>query len=224
MEKRLDQQTRAESKKRLVEQINIYLHSSDYPRALDLLRGTAAEFPEDPELSELEKLAQDRARRKAEADRLITESQEQFAQQKFAKAIQLLREAYELDKNNSLARSILANALVEHAYSIVETNWWEAETLANEALALNPAHPTAKAIHSRILDQKTAGSVEEWVSQTRKLQSSGIYRRLVSDRGGIHVYPPPQVASDSGCNPARPRCSAPPGSPARFGRPASHGD
>ncbi len=190
MEKRLDQQTRAESKKRLVEQINIYLHSSDYPRALDLLRGTAAEFPEDPELSELEKLAQDRARRKAEADRLITESQEQFAQQKFAKAIQLLREAYELDKNNSLARSILANALVEHAYSIVETNWWEAETLANEALALNPAHPTAKAIHSRILDQKTAGSVEEWVSQTRKLQSSGNLSAALSQIAeGFTVYP-----------------------------------
>ena len=190
MEKRLDQQTRAESKKRLVEQINIYLHSSDYPRALDLLRGTAAEFPEDPELSELEKLAQDRARRKAEADRLITESQEQFAQQKFARAIQLLREAYELDRNNSLARSILANALVEHAYSIVETNWWEAETLANEALALNPAHPTAKAIHSRILDQKTAGSVEEWVSQTRKLQSSGNLSAALSQIAeGFTVYP-----------------------------------
>ena len=38
---------------------------------------------------------------KAEADRLITESQELFAQQKPAEAIQLLQQAYELDKNNS---------------------------------------------------------------------------------------------------------------------------
>jgi tetratricopeptide (TPR) repeat protein len=190
LEKRLDQQTRAESKKRLVEQINIYLHSSDYSRALDLLRGTAAEFPEDLELSELEKLAQDRSRRKAEADRLITESQELFAQQKSAKAIQLLREAYELDRNNSLARSILANALVEHAYSIVETNWWEAETLANEALALNPSHPTARSIHNRILDQKTSGSVEEWVAQTRKLQSCGNLSAALSQIAeGFTVYP-----------------------------------
>ena len=161
------------NKTRLVEQINIYLHSSDYSRALDLLRGTAAEFPNDAVLAELEKLAQDGLNRHAEAHRLISESQELFAQQKAAKAIQLLHEAYELDKNNSLARTILSNALVEHAYSIVETDWWEAETLANEGLALNPAHPTAKTIHSRILEQKTAGSVEEWVSQTRKLQSSG---------------------------------------------------
>jgi len=97
---------------------------------------------------------QDGVERKAEAERLINESRELFAQRKSAEAIQLLRKAYELDKHNSLARSILANALVEHAYSIVETDWWEAETLANEALALNPAHPTAKAINSVILDGK----------------------------------------------------------------------
>ena len=123
MEKRSDQQTRTESKPRLVEQINSYLHSGDYSRALDLSRSTAAEFPNDEELSELEKLARDGVKRNAEAQRLITESQELFAQQKSTEAIQLLREAYELDKNNSLARAILANALVEHAHSVVETDW-----------------------------------------------------------------------------------------------------
>jgi tetratricopeptide (TPR) repeat protein len=190
LEKRRDPQTRSESKTRLVEQIKIYLHSREYTRALDLLRGTAAEFPDDAEFSELEKLADDGIRRKVEADRLITESQELFAQQKPGKAIQLLREAYELDKSNSLARSILANALVEHAYSIVETDWWEAEALANEALALNPAHPTARSIHSRILDQKTTGSVEEWVSQTRKLQSSGNLSAALSQIAeAFAVYP-----------------------------------
>ena len=35
-----------------------------------------------------------------------------FARRKSAEAIQLLRQAHELDKKNSLARSILANALV----------------------------------------------------------------------------------------------------------------
>ena len=75
-----------ESKTRLVEQINIFLHSGDYSRALDLLRGTAAEFPDDAELSELEKLAQDGVKRNAEANRLITESQELFAQQKSARS------------------------------------------------------------------------------------------------------------------------------------------
>ena len=190
MEKRRDQQTRIESKTRAVVRAKMGLASGDYSSALVLLRGAAAEFPNDAELAELEKLAADGVKRKAEADRLITESQELFAQQKSAKAIELLRAAYELDKNNALARTILANALVEHAHSIVETDWWEAETLANEAVVLNPAHPTAKTIQGIVLDRKMAGSVEEWDSQTRKLQSSGNLTAALSQIAeGLVVHP-----------------------------------
>ncbi len=190
MEKRSDQQTRAESKTRLVEQIKGCLHSGDYARALDLLRGTAADFPNDAQLSELEKLAHDGVKRKADADRLITESQELFAQQKSAEAIQLLRQAYELDKNNSLARAILANALVEHAQALVESDWLKAETLTNQALALNPAHPTAKTILSLIVRKKETSSVEDWVSQARKLHSSGdLFAALAWVAEGMAVHP-----------------------------------
>ena len=173
MEKQPDQQAGTESKARLVEQINACLRSGEYSRALDSLRGAVEEFPDDAELSELEKLARDGANRNVEANRLITESQELFAHRKSAEAIQLLREAYALDKNNSRARAILANALVEHAISIVETDWWEAGSLAKQALELNPAHPTAKTIRSLISDLKKASPVEEWISQVSKVQASG---------------------------------------------------
>lgn len=190
MDKRGELQTRTEPKTRLVEQVKIYLRSGDYSGALDLLRGTAAEFPNDAELSELEELARDGVKRNAEANRLITESQELFAQQKSGEAIQLLREAYELDKNNSLARAILANALVEHAQSVVETDWLEAETLTNQALKLNPAHPTAKAIRSLIEDQKKTSSVEDWVARARKLQSSSdLFAALAWVAEGLAVHP-----------------------------------
>src|SRR5262249_35030564 len=146
------------SKTRLVEQIKAMLRAGEYSRALDSLQAATAEFAGDGELGELEKVAQNGAKRKLEADRLITESQELFAQQKSGEAIQLLRKAYELDKSNALARTILANALVEHAQSIVETDWLQAETLAHQALALNPAHPTAKTILSLIVHKKEESS------------------------------------------------------------------
>jgi tetratricopeptide (TPR) repeat protein len=190
LEKRSDQQTRSESKTRLVEQINGCLHSGDYARALALLRAKTADFPNDAQLSELEKLAQDGLKRKADADRLITESQELFAQRKSAAAIQLLRQAYELDKNNSLARAILANALVEHAQALVESDWLKAETLTNQALALNPAHPTAKTILSLIVRKKETSSVEDWVSQASKLHSSGdLFAALAWVAEGLAVHP-----------------------------------
>ncbi|MGA8215150.1 MAG: hypothetical protein WB799_16255, partial [Candidatus Sulfotelmatobacter sp.] len=122
--------------------------------------------------------------------RLITESQELFAQRKSTEAIQLLRKAYELDKRNSLARAILANALVEQAHSVVETDWLEAETLTNQALALNPAHPTAKTILSLIVARKETSSVEDWVARARKLQSSSDpFAALAWVAEGLAVHP-----------------------------------
>ena len=138
----------------------------------------------------MEKLAQDGVKRNAEANRLITESQELFAQRKSAEAIQLLRKAYELDKSNALARAILANALVEHAQSVVETDWLEAETLTNQALDLNPAHPTAKTIRNLIVDQKKTSSVEDWVARAHKLQASGdLFAALAWVAEGLAVHP-----------------------------------
>ena len=58
---------------------------------------------------------------------------------KAAEGIRLLRQAYELDENNPLARAVLANALVEQAQAVVESDWREAEKLAKEAFELNPA-------------------------------------------------------------------------------------
>lgn len=190
LEKTRDQQTRIVSKARLVEQVSLCLRTGDYSRALDSLRSTSPEFPNDAELFELEKRAQDGMRRKSEADRLITESQGLFAQQKSAEAIDLLRQAFELDKSNPLARAILANALVEHAQSMVESDWLKAETLTNQALALNPAHPTAKTILTLIVERKKVSSVEDWVSQARRLQSSGdLFTALAWVAEGLAVHP-----------------------------------
>jgi|HubBroStandDraft_1064217.scaffolds.fasta_scaffold00029_64 serine/threonine protein kinase len=189
LQKRRDQQVRIESKTRLVEQVDTCLHSSDYAHALDLLQGAAVEFPNDAELSELEKLAQDGLKRKTEAHRLMTEGQDLFAQRK-SEGIKLLRQAYELDENDSLARAVLANALVEQAHATVETDWREAEKLAREALDLNPSHPMAKTIRTLILDQKRETFVEECVSQARKLQTaSDLAGALSRIEEGLSTYP-----------------------------------
>src|ERR1019366_920076 len=190
LQKRREQQVRTESKTRLVEQVDTCLHSSDYARALDLLQGAAAEFPNDAELTELEKLAQDGVKRKTEAHRLMTEGQELCARQKPAEGIKLLREAYELDENNPISRAVLANALVEHAHSTVESDWREAEKLAREALDLNPGHPMAKTIRTLILDQKRETFIAECVSQARKLQTAtDLAGALSRIEEGLSVYP-----------------------------------
>jgi serine/threonine-protein kinase len=190
LQRRREQQGRIEARTRLIEQIDACMHSSDYGRALDLLLAEAPEFPNDAELKELEKLAQDGVQRKNEAQRLMTEGQELCEQQNSAEGIQLLRQAYEVDENNALTQAVLANVLIEQAHSIVESDWREAEKLAQEALELNPSHPMAKTIRTLILDQKREAFVGECVSQARKLQASGELADALSRvEEGLSSYP-----------------------------------
>jgi eukaryotic-like serine/threonine-protein kinase len=173
LQKRREQQSRIESKTRVVEQIDACMHSSDYGRALDLLQQAKAEFPNEAELAELEKLANDGIRRSTEAHRLMAEGQELCGQNKAAEGIKLLRDAYELDEHNALTRAVLSNALVEQARLIVQSNWQEADRLAQQADDLNPGHPLAKTVRTLISDQKREQVVSECVSQARKLQGAG---------------------------------------------------
>ena len=173
LQKRREQQSRIEAKTRLVEQIDTCLHSSDYGRALSLLEQGAAEFPNDAELAELGKLANDGVQRATEAHRLMTEGQELCAQNRFADGIKLLKEAYELDEHNSLTRAVFSNALVEQARLVAESNWQEADRLAQQAFDLNPSHPLSKTVRTLILDQKREQIVGECLSQARKLQAAG---------------------------------------------------
>jgi serine/threonine protein kinase len=173
LQKRREQQSRTEAKTGLIEQIDAYLHSSDYSRALDLLEKAAVEFPHDAELAELGKLAREGLERAAEAQQLMAEGQELCAQRQFAEGLKLLREAYELDEHNSLTRAVLSNALIEQARLTVDSNWQEAEQLTKQALELNPGHPLAKTVRTQILDQKREQYVNDALSQARKLQAAG---------------------------------------------------
>lgn len=190
LQKRREQQVRIEAKSHLIEQIDAYLHSSDYGRALELLKSSATEFPDDAELQQLEKLANNGVERTTEATRLLAEGQDLCAQKKAPEGIQLLRQAYELDENNPLARAVLANALVEQAHAMVESDWQEAEQLSKEALELNPSHPMSKTLRTLILDQKRESYVAECVSQARKLQASGdLPGALARVEEGLADYP-----------------------------------
>ncbi|MGH9499072.1 MAG: protein kinase domain-containing protein [Terriglobales bacterium] len=173
LHKRREQQSRIEAKTRVVEQVDDCMHASDYGRALDLLQQAKSEFPNDPELAELEKLANDGVQRSAQAHRLMAEGQELCGQSRAPEGIKLLRDAYELDEHNPLTRAVLSNALLEQARLIAQSNWQEADRLARQADDLNPGHPLSKTVRTLISDQKREQEVSDCLSQARKLQASG---------------------------------------------------
>ena len=190
LQKRRDQQARIEGKTRLIEQIDSCLHSSDFGRAFDLLKGAALEYPDDDEIRELEKHAKQGIERKAEAQRLMADGQELCATGKSSEGIPLLRQAYELDENDTIARAVFANALVEQAQAMVERDWRESEKLSKEAFELNPSHPMSKTLRTLISDQKRETFIADCVAQARKLQTSGDLSGALSRiEEGLSSYP-----------------------------------
>ena len=190
LQKRRDQQNRIESRTRLIEQIDSRLHASDFDHAFELLKDASREFPNDQELEELEKHAHQGVERKQQAQRLMAEGQQLCSQQKTLEGTQLLRQAYELNENDTLAKAVLANALVEQAQALVETDWHAAEKVAKEATDLNPSHPMAKTLRTLIQDQKREAFVGDCVSEARKLETSGDLGAALSRvEEGLSIYP-----------------------------------
>src|SRR5262249_22464872 len=153
--------------------IDWQLSSSDYARARQLLAGAAAEFPGDPELAELEKLAAQGLQRSAEAQRLLGAAQELCAHGRFDHGIETLRQAHRLDERNSAVRTTLTTVLVEQARARLDTDWRASESLAQQAIALDPANTQAKSIESLALDRKREEFVNHCVAQARRLQAEG---------------------------------------------------
>src|SRR5260370_24685706 len=171
--RRRDQQLRSDAKAKWVEQIDWLLGAGDYASAGERLRSAAAEFPDDPELMELEKLATQAASRAAEAQKLLVEGQDVAAERRFAEAIEILRRAHQIDDRNSVIRAALTGSLLEHARNSLDPDWGLAGELAQQAIQLDPSNVEAKSLCALAMDRQREESVERCVTQVRRLQTEG---------------------------------------------------
>ncbi len=105
--KRRDQQSREESRARVIEEIDRSLDAGDFPRARDLSVNALAEYPQDHELTGLERLARQGLERSSEARTLALDAQTLCAEGHFEEAVISLRRALELDPKNRGTREAL---------------------------------------------------------------------------------------------------------------------
>src|SRR5262245_27965077 len=114
LQKRLQQHARDTARAAWVRQIDAQLATSDFGRASELLDKAQVEFPDDAELAELRKLAEQGRDRAARADQLIAEGQELCAQGQFEQGVDLLNIALQLDDRTSV-RMMLRDLFVTRA-------------------------------------------------------------------------------------------------------------
>ena len=135
-----DSQPRAGAKAAWMKQVDRYLEAKDFARALDAAEKGLAEFPGDPELTELAKLARRRVEATAESMKLLASGQEDFAQGRHDEGLAAMRRAYAADDGNTVIRAILADALAVRARALIETDWAAADRLVGEILDLDSNH------------------------------------------------------------------------------------
>lgn len=171
--RRREQQTRAASKARWVEQIDLCIETADYLQGREFLQQALDEFPQDSELVELERFITQKLERSQEAQALLSQGQELCAQKHFEKGIEILSCAQQMDDRNPAIRLSFVKNLVEHARTLLDTNWQEAESLLKRALELEPSHSQALSLRTLIADRKREEYVDQCVSQARQLQAAG---------------------------------------------------
>ena len=171
--RRRDQQARQEAKSEWVQQIDRHLEAGDYSRAGEAARGALAEFPDDAELSELQKLAALGADRGAAASALLDQGRELCARDRFDEGIEILRKAHQLDERNSVVRAVLIDSLLRQARSVLDSNWKSAEGIVQQIFDLDPENAGAKSLRTLIADHQQDELVSWCTAQARRLQATG---------------------------------------------------
>lgn len=190
VQKRREQQSRQEARSKWVDQVDASMRSCEFARALELVQKAESEFPSDPELAELKKAATENVQRADQAQMLMTEGQDLCGQSRYTEGVVLLRKAHALVEHSPVATSVLANALLEQAQSIMDHDPSGAEGLVQEAGALSPGNPLAKNLRSLLQDRRKETYISECVSQARRYHAAGdLARAMTSIDEGVAKYP-----------------------------------
>ncbi|HEY1341441.1 MAG TPA: protein kinase [Bryobacteraceae bacterium] len=187
---RHEHQLRSDAKAKWVERIDWKITAADYGGAVELARCALAEFPEDPELLELVKLADQELSRAEEAQRLLSQAEELRGQQRFAEAAQLLRSAHEADSGNAQIRAALAGALAAEARASVNSDWRTAGALIEEALRFDPENREAKSLCALVADRERDEAVNQCATRARRLQAEGQVEPAIREvQQALEQYP-----------------------------------
>ncbi len=188
--KRRNQQGRERNKERWVQRIDHQVETGDYARAAELLTEAFAEFPEDAELTGLEKVIRQGLAAREEAQALLAEGQRLCPEGKFEEGAAALRQACRLDPRDPIARTALTGALAERARDLMDEDFNAAETLLAEALELDANHVLARSLRTLVDDRKREKFIDECIAQARELQAAGdIDGALACVERGLASYP-----------------------------------
>jgi serine/threonine-protein kinase len=166
------------------------IQTGDFDRAQQALEEAYREFPGDPEFTAMEDRLRDSRERTEKALATLEQARVQAEQGGPEGGFVLLRQAYELGRENPVVRTVATAMFLDYARSLMQQNPDAAERVLREALTIEPDQADVQAM----LREITAGRRQEFVAwciaQARRLRAEGdMPGALVVARQGLATYP-----------------------------------
>ncbi len=181
---------RATRRTGLIQDVSRSLRAGEYQRAAEQCRIALTEFPRDAELLALHSDANDKVLRAPEVQRLIQEGRRHLHDGKTEPALETLRRAAGLDRNNQQVRQFLGIALLDKATATINDDWRTADQLLTEAKDLIPDHPELKSMTAQISERKRTDAVQQAFETAERLSSAGDVKGAIAElETALKTYP-----------------------------------
>ncbi len=173
IEKERERHAAAEAKQRSITEIDELLEAGDAERAIEKCQAALEEVPDDPEISELLKLAEKKREKVSQAKVLLEQARTALDAGNIDEGLDLLREANRRDDRNRVIKAVFVHTLVEKANALADSDWQRAAVLVDEVNRQEPQHPALQGLRKKLETYKKQQFVDQFVDRARVLQSAG---------------------------------------------------
>jgi serine/threonine-protein kinase len=170
--RRLQEQARAADRQERVALVGSLLATADYEGASSILDAARRAFPEDRDLSRLEKKLEEGLKNRDKAQKLLADARHHFLKQRWEKGSAELRRACAAATDDPVVRDQAVEELVGFVDEIDGQDWKSAEKLAALAGEIHPSSPLVTGLRARIDSAKREQSVSQHLSVARRMQQA----------------------------------------------------
>jgi serine/threonine-protein kinase len=174
----------------LIGQAQDLLAAHDLEAASELLAQVKSEFPDDPQVAELETSIEQRASTRTKALNLIAEGRKLVEKKKWDKGAESLQQAAEVGSADLPVRQEAVSALLQAAESATSLDLRSAESVVDLAARLDPSSAELAKVRANLESRKREAAVAQCLAASQKFESTGDLSGALSQLDpGLHAYP-----------------------------------
>ena len=173
LHERRGDQAREQAKNRWIDKFNRYFLVDDYAKSQDVIREALAEFPGDSKLQELHERAGQHILRSSQSKTLLEQTNKLFAQKDYEGALEALKSVAAFAEQSPSIRVSLLSVLLDHARTLLNSNWKTAQPFIELAMQVDSGDPVARNLSTTLEDHKRKAAVERYISEATELRESG---------------------------------------------------